>query len=249
MERKARSLYLKQASEATRLKLQEVLSLPESRLTLLIPLDEVTNKRTKVLFRCECGEEVLKRPTDVIEGRQIECKKCACRRRMQRDLDKFVPQLRANAQAMKGVAKVDPHWRSLVRRCTCAKARCCNEKHRAWHNYGGRGITFDFESPSAMAQWIVEHLGYPGSGQSIDRIDNSKGYAPGNLRWADSATQANNKREYKCSPDWERVRRLAKLKPEFGFERLRELVKEGLTDDEILSRKRTASGRPRVRHS
>ena len=100
-----------------------------------------------------------------------------------------------------------------------------------------------------MAKWIVDNLGYPRNGQSLDRIDNNKGYAPGNLRWADSVTQGNNKREYKCSSEWERVRRLARLKPEFGLERIREFVKEGLTDEEILSRKRTSSGRPRVRHN
>jgi hypothetical protein len=41
---------------------------------------------------------------------------------------------------------------------------------------------------------FLAHIGpKPSPGMSIDRIDNSKGYFPGNIRWADDTTQANNK--------------------------------------------------------
>jgi len=42
---------------------------------------------------------------------------------------------------------------------------------------------------------FLAHIGTrPGPDLSIDRIDNSKGYWPGNVRWADKQTQANNRR-------------------------------------------------------
>ena len=34
----------------------------------------------------------------------------------------------------------------------------------------------------------------PSKGYSLDRIDNGKGYEPGNVRWSDSKTQARNTR-------------------------------------------------------
>lgn len=100
-----------------------------------------------------------------------------------------------------------------------------------------------------MAEWIVANLGYPKEGETLDRIDNNGNYEAGNLRWADRNTQASNKREYRVSPLGERIRRLVKLKPEFGYERIREFIHQGYTDDEIIKRVRATSGRPRVRHS
>lgn len=39
----------------------------------------------------------------------------------------------------------------------------------------------------------LEHFGE--SGYTLDRIDNNKGYEPGNLRFADAKTQARNTRK------------------------------------------------------
>lgn len=246
--RKARSVYLKQASEVTRSKLQAQLSKPECRLTLLCSIEEVTNKRTKVQFKCECGAVVWKRPTDVIDGNQIECPACACKRRARNQPPEQFERLQKMAASMKGVLKVDPRLKRLRRRCQVAKDRCVNPKNKSFVNYGGRGITFEFASASEMAKWIVTNIGYPEDGQSLDRINNDKGYAPGNLRWASSKAQGNNKREYKRTEQGERIRRLQKLRPDFSYERIREFINEGLTDDDIINRKRTTSGRPRVRH-
>lgn len=41
---------------------------------------------------------------------------------------------------------------------------------------------------------MLNTLGDRPAGFTLDRVDNDKGYVPGNLRWADSITQNTNKR-------------------------------------------------------
>ena len=82
-------------------------------------------------------------------------------------------------------------------------ARCTRPTHLRWADYGGRGITVcdrwrnDFwafvsdmgprpegRTPGGRAAW------------TLDRVDNDRGYEPGNCRWADGSTQAKNRRRY-----------------------------------------------------
>lgn len=75
------------------------------------------------------------------------------------------------------------------------KSRCFNPNNKKYKNYGGRGITMcdkwanDF---MAFYVWAMSN-GYQ-EGLSIDRIDNDRGYCPGNCRFVDAKTQANNMR-------------------------------------------------------
>ena len=77
-------------------------------------------------------------------------------------------------------------WDGMVRRCK-------NPFDKRYFNYGGRGITVTDE----WLQFIpfAEHVGQPPSKKhTLDRIDNNKGYEPGNVRWATMKEQNNNKR-------------------------------------------------------
>jgi hypothetical protein len=52
------------------------------------------------------------------------------------------------------------------------------------------------DDPDAFVQWILENLGHkPTIGYSLDRIDNKKGYVPGNLRWATPKQQQRNRED------------------------------------------------------
>lgn len=77
------------------------------------------------------------------------------------------------------------------------KVKCYNGNHKDYKYYGGRGILMyepwinDFE---AFKQWILTNLGSRPEGLTMDRMDNDKGYEPGNLRWATQQVQADNRR-------------------------------------------------------
>lgn len=84
---------------------------------------------------------------------------------------------------------------SYFRWCNAVN-RCTNPNHRAYPNYGGRGISI-YESwldPSVFLGWLDENLGHCPNGMSLDRIDNDRGYEPGNLRWATRSQQVKNQR-------------------------------------------------------
>jgi hypothetical protein len=83
------------------------------------------------------------------------------------------------------------------------RSRCLNPSHQSYSDYGGRGITVcqewieSFETflndvgerPFDPPDWTGKTAFY-----SIDRIDNDRGYEPGNVRWATPAEQQLNKR-------------------------------------------------------
>ena len=72
------------------------------------------------------------------------------------------------------------------------RERCLNPKGVRFSYYGGRGIGIcsRWEEFSAF----LADMGEPGPGTSLDRIDNSKGYAPDNCRWATRTEQSRNRR-------------------------------------------------------
>lgn len=76
-------------------------------------------------------------------------------------------------------------WVGMVQRCT-------NPNHKAWADYGGRGITV-CERWMVFANFLAD-MGEKPPRTSIDREKNDLGYAPGNCRWATGTEQARNKR-------------------------------------------------------
>ncbi len=75
---------------------------------------------------------------------------------------------------------------------TAMRKRCMNPKDKYYADYGGRGIT-------VCARWLsfenfLADMGERPAGRSIDRIDNARGYEPGNCRWATAREQRANQR-------------------------------------------------------
>ena len=81
------------------------------------------------------------------------------------------------------------------------KARCHNQNASNYKWYGARGIKVyevwrnDFVS---FANYIITELGTkPSAEHTLDRIDPTKDYEPGNLRWATNKQQHRNTRNNK----------------------------------------------------
>lgn len=73
------------------------------------------------------------------------------------------------------------------------RARCRNEKHPSYKDYGARGIDIHQPWYECVVRFVADVGQPPTPDHSLDRIDNSNGYFPGNVRWATDIEQANNK--------------------------------------------------------
>lgn len=139
----------------------------------LVALDYVS--RSKWLCRCDCGKETIVFLANLLRS---NTKSCGCMR---------------NAASSKR-NRIHGLYGTKVYRCWCSiKKRCNNPHDPSYPQYGGAGITMHAEW-AANPKVFFDYIGHaPSEKHSIDRIDNTKGYIPGNIRWADSYQQANNK--------------------------------------------------------
>jgi hypothetical protein len=135
------------------------------------------------LCLCDCGTERAVLANNLARGTTVSC---GCYRK------------ESTKQANK--ANTKHGWVGTYQYKTWGdiKSRCYNEKHKAYPNYGGRGIKIYYrwkDDPAAFCEWLDRYLGPRPEGHSLDRINNDGDYEPRNLRWADASTQLKNRRK------------------------------------------------------
>jgi hypothetical protein len=82
------------------------------------------------------------------------------------------------------------------------KSRCQNPNHERFKDWGGRGIAV-CEHWQKFENFLAD-MGERPEGTTIERIDNSKGYEPGNCKWATSEEQTANKRPKPPVSQWKK---------------------------------------------
>lgn len=146
-------------------------------------------KKRKIPCVCDCGAETQPFSFSLTSGSTSSCG--GCRR--------ICPPSSREAVAAANT-KHGGHGTAEYRAWYAMRRRCNDPKNKAYKNYGGRGIRVCAEWQSDF-QAFLDHIGLkPSPELSLDRIDNERGYEPGNVRWADQSTQSRNRRPFMISP-------------------------------------------------
>lgn len=146
-------------------------------LTLVEKTDERAYNYVVWICKCDCGN-FQKRSTQYfgLNGNESTCRDCA--KEHQRE-----------SIMTHGLYSKYPRLTRIAKEVI---SRCENPKNTNYHNYGGRGIKFKFNSLENFVEWSLKN-GYK-DGYSIERKDVNGNYDPENCCWIPLKIQAKNKR-------------------------------------------------------
>lgn len=182
---------------------------------------ERAGRNRYVLCECNCGNTKVVNYKELRKGKIRSCGCLASRLTSERSMTHGL----AKKHLLYGV------WKGI-------KGRCLNPKNPAYPHYGGRGIRICEEwrtDYSAFYRWCMSN-GYM-EGLSIDRINNDGDYSPSNCRFADSVTQARNKRNNKqIEYNGRRWHSLSSFCEDFGlsYSNIQAKLKRGWTIEAIM---------------
>lgn len=150
------------------------------------------------LCQCECGnfKDILG-----VNLRSGHTKSCGCL-----TIEALLKRSRTH-----GMTRTTEYtiWQGMMR-------RCYNKKDPAYPRYGGSGLTVCNRWRTSFTNFFKDMGPRPSIGHSIDRKKNSKGYSPGNCRWATRSEQARNMTSNRIIEAFGKKKLLIEWSEEFG---------------------------------
>lgn len=178
-----------------------------------VPTDEtpVMKGYTKCLWCiCKCGKKRLIPEQNLKQLKSKQCRACS------------------ETTHGKSYTRLYNIWKGMHQRCENPEATC-------YENYGGRGITIEWNKFKDFYEWSLAN-GYS-ENLSIDRKNNNGNYSPENCRWATQKTQANNTRRNVLVEYKGKILNLKQWSEELGLHRgmLNSRYRKGLRDGELFA--------------
>ena len=194
------------------------------RLTVVSLVSGRNASDRKYLCKCDCGGMKITSEDNLKRG---HTKSCGCLYKKIGGKSKYGTR---HGESKTRLYKI---WSRMIWRCE-------KPSYFQYSNYGGRGITVckEWHNFNAFKEWAIEN-GYSDN-LTIDRIDNNKGYAPSNCRWATRKEQANNRRTNRFITYDGKTKTVAEWAECFGINKNKfgAAICRGNTIDEILERER-----------
>lgn len=167
------------------------------RFNLLVAIEK-TIERTKskeIIWRCicDCGKESLVNSHALISGHTTSCgcKQRESARKYCRKIGK--KNIKHGHRVNYEKTREYNTWMAMVQRCS-------NPKHDSFKCYGGRGIKVCTEWLHSFENFLsylkMNDMHPRPIGMTLDRFpDNNGNYEPGNVRWATSLQQNENREQ------------------------------------------------------
>ena len=134
--------------------------------------------RVQWYCKCSCSENSFR----IIIGKSLtsgNSKTCGCTR--------IASIKESNSSHGMSNSKEYRIWKAI-------KERCYYEKHKAYGDYGGRGITVSDDWINSFENFYRDMGPRPSDDHSIERRDGDKNYSKNNCYWATRTEQNNNTR-------------------------------------------------------